>query len=165
MTWCLLALVQQDNAAVAHQVEQQTENLCVAGSSPARGTSLGKIMLRQFTIDESFICDVIVRTEHDFIKDRNNPTHEDLIKALKGWDKSVSVSNKDHDEFTKLRNQLEELGYIKTERSWWNGDRVLKSFKLNEWTFRKGEKFSCAGAMRVSIDCARKHGWKRISHL
>jgi hypothetical protein len=26
------------NAAVAHQVEQQTENLCVAGSSPARGT-------------------------------------------------------------------------------------------------------------------------------
>jgi hypothetical protein len=25
-------------AAVAHQVEQQTENLCVAGSSPARGT-------------------------------------------------------------------------------------------------------------------------------
>ena len=24
--------------AVAHQVEQQTENLCVAGSSPARGT-------------------------------------------------------------------------------------------------------------------------------
>ena len=27
-------------AAVAHQVEQQTENLCVAGSSPARGTNL-----------------------------------------------------------------------------------------------------------------------------
>ena len=34
-------------AAVAHQVEQQTENLCVAGSSPARGTSytLGKSAL------------------------------------------------------------------------------------------------------------------------
>ena len=29
-------------AAVAHQVEQQTENLCVAGSSPARGTMLLK---------------------------------------------------------------------------------------------------------------------------
>ena len=26
------------NADVAHQVEQQTENLCVAGSSPAVGT-------------------------------------------------------------------------------------------------------------------------------
>ena len=29
----------QFNAAVAHQVEQQIENLCVAGSSPARGTN------------------------------------------------------------------------------------------------------------------------------
>ena len=87
-------------------------------------------MLREFFIDEAFITDVTVRTEHDFIKDRKNPTNEDLIKILKGWDKSVSISNKDHDEFTKLRNQLEELGYIETQRSWWNGDRVLKSFKL-----------------------------------
>ena len=120
-------------------------------------------MLRQFTIDEQYICDVTVRTEHDFIKDRNNPTHEDLIKILKGYDKGLSISNKDHDEFTKLRNQLEELGYIETQRGWWNGDRVLKGFKLNEWTFKKGEQFSSAAAMRVSIDCARKHGWKRIS--
>jgi hypothetical protein len=122
-------------------------------------------MLKQFTIDEAYICDVTIRTEHDFIKDRNNPTNEDLIKILKGWDKSVSISNKDHDEFTKLRNQLEELGYIKTERGWWNGDRILKSFKLNEWTMRKGHKFPCAAAMRVSISVARKHNWKSISSL
>jgi hypothetical protein len=121
--------------------------------------------LRTFTIDEQYICDVTVRTEHDFIKDRNRPTNEDIIKILKGWDKSVSISNKDHDEFTKLRNQLEELGYIETQRGWWNGDRVLKSFKLNEWTFRKGHKFPCAAAMRVSIDCARKYNWKSISSL
>jgi len=121
--------------------------------------------LRTFTIDEAYICDVIVRTEHDFIKDRNNLTNEDLVKILKGWDKSVSISNKDHDEFTKLRNQLEELGYIKIERGWWNGDRVLKSFKLNEWTFRKGHKFPSAAAMRVRIDCARKFKWKSISSL
>lgn len=120
-------------------------------------------MLRQFTIDEQYICDVTVRTENDFIKDRNNPTHDDIIKILKGYDKSVSISNKDHDEFTKLRDQLEELGYIKTERSWWNGDRVLKGFKLNEWTFKKGEKFCSAAAMSNSIHCARKYGWKRIS--
>lgn len=118
--------------------------------------------LKQFTIDEQYICDVTVRTEHDFIKDRNNPTHDDIIKILKGYDKSVSISNKDHDEFTKLRDQLEELGYIKTERSWWNGDRVLKGFKLNEWTFLKGEKFCSAAAMNNSIHCARKYGWKRI---
>ena len=118
----------------------------------------------KFQIDDAYICDVTVRTEHDFIKDRNNPTEEELIKILKGWDKSVSIGNKDHDEFTKLRNQLEELGYIKTERSWWNGDRVLKPFQLNEWKFRKGQQFPSAAAMRSSIDCARKHGWKTISN-
>lgn len=123
------------------------------------------MMLRQFTIDESFIRDVTVRTEHDFIKDRANPTHDDLIKILKGHDKSVSISSKDHDEFTKLRNQLEELGYIKCERGWWNGDRVLKSFKLNEWTFKKGHKFCCASAMRNSIQCARTYNWNNISSI
>ena len=122
-------------------------------------------MLRTFFIDEQYITDVTVKTEYDKIKDRNNPTHEDIIKILKGCDRSFSISNKDHDEFTKLRNQLEELGYIKTERQWWNGDRVTKSFKLNEWTFRKGHQFPSAGAMRNSIECARKYGWKTISHL
>jgi hypothetical protein len=121
-------------------------------------------MLKQFTIDEQHVCDVTVITEQDFIKDRSNPTDEDLIKILKGEDKGYrSISSKDHDEFTKLRNQLEELGYIKCERGWWNGDRILKSFKLNEWTLRKGHKFPCAGALNNSIRCARTHGWKSIS--
>lgn len=121
-------------------------------------------MLKEFYIDEQYITDETVRTERDFIKDRSNISHEDLIKILKGWDKSVTISNKDHDEFTKLRNQLEELGYIKTERGWWNGDRVLKSFKLNGWTMRKGHKFPCAAALRNSIECAKKFGWKSISN-
>lgn len=120
-------------------------------------------MLKEFFIDDKFITSVTVRTEADFIKDRKNPTHEDLIKILKGWDKSVSISSKDHDEFTKLRNQLEELGYIKTQRSWWNGDIILKSFKLNGWTMRKDHKFPCASALRVSIDCAKKYKRKSIS--
>jgi hypothetical protein len=122
-------------------------------------------MLKQFTIDESYLRDVTVKVEHDYVKDRNNPTHDDIIKILKGQDRILSFSNKDHDEFTKLRNQLEELGYIETQRGWWNGDRVLKSFKLNEWTFRKGHKFPCATAMKVSIECARKHNRKSISSL
>ena len=121
-------------------------------------------MLKEFYIDEQYITDETVRTERDFIKDRSNISHEDLIKILKGWDKSVTISNKDHDEFTKLRNQLEKLGYIKTERGWWNGDRVLKSFKLNGWTMRKGHKFPCAAALRNSIECAKKFGWKSISN-
>lgn len=121
-------------------------------------------MLKEFYIDEQYITDETVRTERDLIKDRSNISHEDLIKILKGWDKSVTISNKDHDEFTKLRNQLEKLGYIKTERGWWNGDRVLKSFKLNGWTMRKGHKFPCAAALRNSIECAKKFGWKSISN-
>jgi hypothetical protein len=118
----------------------------------------------KFTIDEQYICDVTVRIEHDFIKDRKNPTEEDFIKILKGYDKSVSISNKDHDEFTRLRNQLEELGYIKCERGWWNGDRVLKPFMMNEWKFHKGHKFPCAAAMKSSISYARKYKKKTISN-
>jgi hypothetical protein len=118
-----------------------------------------------YTIDEQYICDVTVRTEHDFIKDRNNPTHEDIIKILKGYDKSVSISNKDHDEFTKLRDQLEEQGYIKTVRNSWNGDTVLKPFYLNGWRFKKNHRFPCAAALKNSISCARKYGWKSISSL
>jgi hypothetical protein len=120
-------------------------------------------MLKQFTIDEKFICDVTVRTEFDLIKDRNNPTYDDIIKVLKGYDKMICTSNKDHNEFTKLREELDRLGYIKIERGWWNGDRVLKSFKLNEWSFRKNHKFPCAAALSNSIHCARKHRWKNIS--
>ena len=122
-------------------------------------------MLKQFNIDENYITEVIVKTEIDFIKDRDNPTHEDLIKILKGYDKSVSTGSKDHDEFTKLRNQLESEGYIKCQRGWYNGDRVLKSFKLNEWTFKKNHKFLCAAALKSSIACAREFGWKSISSL
>lgn len=114
--------------------------------------------LRNFEIDEAYIIDVSVRIEHDFIKDRNNPTNEDIIKILKGWDRCYSISNKDHDEFTKLRNQLEELGYIKTQRGHWNGDRVIKGFKLNGFTFLKGAKFSCAAAMKNRMEIARKNG-------
>ena len=120
-------------------------------------------MLKNFTIDEQYITDVTVRIEHDFIKDRKNPTHQDLIKILKGYDKSVSISSKDHDEFTKLRNQLETEGYIKCQRSWWNGDRVLKSFKLNGLIFRKNHKFPCAAAMRGNFEYAKKYGRKTAS--
>ena len=118
-----------------------------------------------FTIDEQYICDVMVRTEYDYIKDRNNPTHEDLIKILKGYDKAVTIGSKDHDEFTKLRNKLEELGYIKTERGWWNGDTVLKPFYLNGWRFKKNHRFPCAAALKNNIECARKYKWKSISSL
>lgn len=122
-------------------------------------------MLKQFTIDEAYICDVPVRIEYSLIEDYSNPTDEDLINILKGYHKAVAHTVKDHDEFTKLRNQLAQLGYIQISRNCWNGDKVLKSFKLNEWTLNKGHRFPCAAAMKINIQCAKKFGKKSISNL
>ena len=119
-------------------------------------------MLREFFIDEQYITDVTIRTVTSLLDNPDNPTPEDLIKIIKGHHEMVSISNKDHDEFTKLRNQLEELGYIKTERGWWNGDRVIKGFKLNGFPLKKGERFYCAAAMSGSFSLAKKNKKNRI---
>ena len=66
--------------------------------------------------------------------------------------KGESYGTKDHPEFTKLRNRLCKLGYIQIESSYWNGDRVLKPFKLNELTLKKGEQFLCACALGIRLD-------------
>lgn len=116
----------------------------------------------EFTIPEEYLTSVMVRTEHDFVKDRSNPTAEEIIKILKGYDKSISISSKDHDEFTKLREQLAELGYIKIQRGWWNGDEVLKPFTLNGFKFKKNGGFCCAAAMKISFEVARKYNRKTI---
>ena len=119
-------------------------------------------MLREFFIDENYITDVTVRTVTSTLTNPDDPTPDDLIKILKGHHQMISFSNKDHDEFTKLRNQLEELGYIKIERGWWNGDRVIKGFKLNGFPLKKGERFYCAGAMRGAMGYAKKNKRSRI---
>jgi hypothetical protein len=134
----------------------------IVGSNPTRSAKGRKM---HFTIPEEYITDVQVVQEYDYIRDRDNPTHEELIKALLGHDKSVTTYSKDHDEFTKLRDQLEAEGYIKTQRGWWNGDVVLKPFYLNGWRFKRNHKFPCAAALKTSITCARKYGWRSISSL
>ncbi len=120
--------------------------------------------LKHFTIDEQFICEVQLHHEWGMY-DKIPPdelTPEQVFGILKGEDRCSSTSSKDHPMFTELREQLEREGYIQVERGWWNGDRVLKSFKLNEWTFKRGDKFACASAMKNSIHAARKFGWKSI---
>lgn len=57
------------------------------------------------------------------------------------------MGSKDHPKFTEVRDWLEQHGYIKTERSWSNGDRVLEPFYLNDHRFDKGDVFPCAPAM------------------
>lgn len=83
-------------------------------------------------------------------------THEELIKILRGKDRCSSTWSEDHPEFAKLRNLLEEQGFIHTSRNSWNGDYVQKPFTLNGHEFKKGEKFPCGSAMGISFEVSRK---------
>ncbi len=65
--------------------------------------------------------------------------------------RGTSYGTIDHPNFTKLRDKLEQEGYIQTERTWWNGDRVLKPFILNNMLFKKGDQFPCATALSVKL--------------
>jgi hypothetical protein len=105
--------------------------------------------MREFFISEEYLTDVPnnhIKYKYDTTKEL---THEQLVDILvNGNIQYTSLSHKDHPEFTKLRESLSESGFIKIERSWSNGDRVLKPFKLNGKRFKKDDTFYCAGAMR-----------------
>lgn len=120
--------------------------------------------MKQFTIDEKYIVDETVRREWSIFEGipPEKLTHEQLIKIIKGEDRMVSTNVRDHPEFDKLRDQLEAEGYIKTERSFWNGDVVVRPFMLNEWEFKTGQRFFCAVALRLSIKSARMRGRKSL---
>lgn len=105
----------------------------------------------KFEINEEYLTDVIINKRYTTLKNPDNPTHEDLIKILKGRDYWTSTSFEDHPEFAKLRNHLEELGYIQTQRNSWNGDTVLKPFYLNGARFKKYEQFPCGAAIKSNI--------------
>ena len=57
----------------------------------------------------------------------------------------------DHPAFAALRKHLATRGLINVESSWVNGDRVIKSFHLNNVPFKPGEKFLCADAMATYL--------------
>ena len=104
-----------------------------------------------FEIDESFLTDVTVVTYHNFYQNKDNLTDDELLQALKYANTCKSISKDDHAEFKVLRNQLEAQGYIKTERSWWNGDTVLQSFTLNGARFKKNEQFPSGAAIKFTV--------------
>ena len=111
-----------------------------------------------FTIDPAYLCSVSIREEwNTYTKNGREPTAEELLLVLAGKGKCSTTSSEDHPEFTKLREQLGEQGYIKIERGWWNGDRVLKPFTLNGLKFKLGEQFGCGGAMEVHFGVRAKH--------
>jgi hypothetical protein len=110
-----------------------------------------------FYIDEAYLTDVMVRTEYPCYNNRTDLTAEELISVIKNPSPMVSVGNKDHPEFAQLREQLERNGYIQVQRSWWNGDRVLKAFQLNDVKFKKHDQFPCAAAMKHHLKFQKKY--------
>ena len=83
-----------------------------------------------------------------------NPEYATDVPVSYCFDSMSTLSYVDHPSFTALRNTLESKGYIKTERSWCNGDVVLKPFFLNRLYFKANEQFPCAAAIKHRI----KHG-------
>ena len=111
-----------------------------------------------FTLDPAYLTDVTIHEEwNTYTKNGRVPTDEELVLILQGKGKCSTTSSIDHPEFTKLREQLGELGYISIERGWWNGDRVLKPFTLNGLKFKVGQQFSSAGAMSNHLRVRAKH--------
>lgn len=109
-----------------------------------------------FYIDEAYLTDVMVRTEYPRYSNRTDITAEELISVIKHPQPSISIGSKDHPEFTHLREQLEQDGYIQVQRGWWNGDHVLKPFCLNGVEFKKHDQFPCAAAMKFHLGFQRK---------
>lgn len=76
-----------------------------------------------------------------------------------------SFATKDHPEFTKLRSKLSKLGYISIEDLFWNGDKVLKPFKLNKLDFEKGEQFPCASALSTRMFAEKMMATKKLEKI
>lgn len=117
----------------------------------------GMVALKEFYLDEALDWEVHVHQTWNSYLSKDVLTDEDLIEVLKGGGHCASFSSDDAPEFKALRNQLEELGYIRCERGWWNGDRVLRAFRLNGVTFRKHDQFCCGAAMKGHLKFTRKY--------
>jgi hypothetical protein len=117
-----------------------------------------------FYINDAYLTDVTVREDFTPRINSRDITPDQLIEIIKNAGRCYSIGSKDHPEFAKLRDQLEQQGYIVTERSWWNGDRVLKKFTLNGVKFRKHAQFPCAAAMRGHLQFAKKYQSTKGGH-
>ena len=110
--------------------------------------------MKNFTIDPDYLTsvDYTRKVRYDLIGDYSHygTKVQSAIHDLTSTDVTVS-GTEDHPEFSKLRFQLETEGYIRVERSWWNGDYVIKPFVLNDYNFKVGESFSCASALGIKL--------------
>jgi hypothetical protein len=117
----------------------------------------GMVALKQFYLDESLEWHISTHRTWNTYLSNEVVTDEDLVEVIKGKGHCSSTGSDDGPEFKALRNQLEELGYISCERSWWNGDRVVKPFQLNGLKFKKDTQFSSGAALKFHLEFLRKH--------
>jgi hypothetical protein len=111
-----------------------------------------------FTINPEYLTSVTICKEwNTYTNNGRVPSAEELVLIIQGKGNCSTTSSADHPEFAKLREQLGELGYISIHRGCWNGDRVLKPFKLNGRKFKEGDQFSCGSAMGNHLIVRAKH--------
>lgn len=91
----------------------------------------------QVTMPEEFITDCSIRYTFEGFYD-------------------VIAAHADHPCFAELRRMLEARGYIEIPPyACWNGDRVLKRFRFNDFQLEPGDTFYCAAAWAVRFKMAK----------
>lgn len=105
-----------------------------------------------FDIDPTSFVSVTITKNYYRYGDRTDLTATETMELIKNPITSTSTSSVDHPDFAALRDMLGELGYIKIQRNSWNGDEVLKPFRLNTVKFIAHEKFCCACAIKWDVD-------------
>jgi len=117
----------------------------------------GVVALKEFYLDESLDWNVFYHRTWNSYLVKDTITDEDLVQVLKGKGQCSMTGDDDGPEFKQLRNRLEELGYIRCQRSWWNGDVVLKPFRLNGVVFKKDTQFCSGAAMKYHLQFERRY--------
>ena len=110
-----------------------------------------------FDLDESLDWHPHYHRQWNDYTNKDSVTNEDLVKVLQGKGNRSIMGTDDSEEFKFLRNRLEAEGYIQCQRTWWNGDRVLKTFFLNGVRFDADDQFSSGAAMKLHLQFARKY--------
>jgi hypothetical protein len=68
------------------------------------------------------------------------------------------IGNNDHPAFAELRRVLSGRGYIEIpDYPCWNGDRVVKRFRFNEFQLEPGDTFYSAAAWSTRIRMNKKY--------
>lgn len=102
-----------------------------------------------FIIDQAYVCSVTISKTWSIYDGKDNLTEDELVQVLLGKDRCTSFWSEDHPEFSKLREQLGEKGYIEIQRNWSNGDYVTKPFSLNGVKFKVNSRFLSACAIKL----------------